>query len=380
MLPMLMTFLVEKWVNMTDDALAFFKTLQNGETDVNNFKDSMSEVGESIEEGLWEGAENADVDAPSESIFNKFVNKIKEIFGIHSPAESMKPLGEYIFLGIVEGFLSKIEEFNTAIQTWWDEVVAPWFTAEKWYELIEGMREGFEQLWAEICEWWEGTAFSQWWDEYVSPWFTIEKWMSLADGIKVGISNKWTELVTWWKTNISKWWTENVAPWFTVEKWRQLGEWMKEGVFSGFKGLANKVVDVLNDVIASLENMLNAAISGINSMLEMINASSLGEFAGFDFSIGNVSFGRIPYLANGAVIRGGNPFMAVLGDQRFGQTNIEAPLSMIEDAMRGVISERPVYEGPTEATITIDGEAIGRISLPYLLEEWRRGGYNLDDL
>ena len=362
--------------DLLDSMVESFKTAFDG-----NRKDIM-DIGGYILEGIVEGllAAAAFIIEPFYRIFELFYNAICDVFGIHSPAESMKPIGEYILLGIIEGFLAKIDEFNTAIQTWWDEIIAPWFTAEKWYELIDGIREGLEQLWNEICEWWESTAFVQWWEEYVSPWFTAEKWYSLAEGIRTGISNKWNELVAWWKTNITAWWTNHVQPWFTVEKWLALGENMKNGIFSGFKGLTNKVVDVLNDVISALEGMINTAIAGINSLLSTIGSSPLGEFVGMDFSIGNVSFGRIPHLATGAVIRGGNPFMAVLGDQPRGQTNIEAPLSTIEDAMRNVLSEKPVYEGTTEAEITLDGEAIGRLVLPYLMKEWERGGYSLDSL
>lgn len=284
-----------------------------------------------------------------------------------------------------EGMSTKWEEIKqwwseTAFVAWWEETVAPWFTVEKWYELIEGVQEGFDQLWNEICEWWSGTALVTWWDEHISPWFTIEKWYTLAQGIYTGISNKWTELVAWWKVNIATWWNVHVAPWFTVEKWRTLGENMKNGIFNGFKGLTNKVIDILNEVIEALEGMLNKAITGINSLLTMLGNSKLGEMVGFDFTLGNVAFGRIPHLATGAVIRGGNPFMAVLGDQKFGQTNVEAPLSTIEDAMRNVLSEKPAYDGPTEAEITLDGEAIGRLVLPYLMKEWERGGYSLDSL
>lgn len=39
-------------------------------------------------------------------------------------------------------------------------------------------------------------------------------------------------------------------------------------------------------------------------------------------------------LATGAVFRGGNPFMAIVNDQPRGQTNIEAPLKVIKQALR----------------------------------------------
>lgn len=360
--------------DLLDSMVESFKTAFDG-----NRKDIM-DIGGYILEGIVEGllAAAAFIIEPFYRIFELFYNAICDVFGIHSPAESMKPIGEYILLGIIEGFLAKIDEFNTAIQTWWDEIIAPWFTAEKWYELIDGIREGLEQLWNEICEWWESTAFVQWWEEYVSPWFTAEKWYSLAEGIRTGISNKWNELVAWWKTNITAWWTNHVQPWFTVEKWLALGENMKNGIFSGFKGLTNKVVDVLNDVISALEGMINTAIAGINSLLSTIGSSPLGEFVGMDFSIGNVSFGRIPHLATGAVIRGGNPFMAVLGDQPHGQTNIEAPLSTIEDAVRNVMADNSYSGGDATINLNYNGETFARLFLPDFFAEAHRQGYDFD--
>ena len=47
---------------------------------------------------------------------------------------------------------------------------------------------------------------------------------------------------------------------------------------------------------------------------------------------------NIPYLASGAVIPPNAPFLAMLGDQRHG-TNIEAPLSTIQEAVAQVIGD-----------------------------------------
>lgn len=336
-----------------------------------------------IIEGVIEGFVGAIALIPETIVnfFNACWKEICNIFGIHSPAAEMKPLGEFILLGIIEGFTSKISEFTAAIQLWWEESIMPWFTAEKWYELIIGVIEGFTLLWEEVCNWWNESALVTWWEEYIMPWFTAERWMELAHGIVTGITNKWNELVAWWGTNISAWWTNYVVPWFTVERWKTLGEQMKNGIFSGFKGLVNKVVDILNDVIASLENMLNMAIAGINSLLEKVSASPLGEMMGLDFSIGSVSFGRIPHLADGAVIRGGNPFMAILGDQRAGQTNIEAPQSAIMEAVEEGMSRAGGYRtGSVEININYDGETFARLAIKDFLAELDRQGYDIDML
>ena len=63
--------------------------------------------------------------------------------------------------------------------------------------------------------------------------------------------------------------------------------------------------------------------------------------AGGDKSLSNpsnrsIDSSSVPYLARGAVIPPNAPFMAVLGDQRHG-TNVEAPLSTIQEAVANVI-------------------------------------------
>ena len=72
--------------------------------------------------------------------------------------------------------------------------------------------------------------------------------------------------------------------------------------------------------------------------------------------------------------------MAVLGDQRSGQTNVEAPLSTIEDAVRNVMSEGGYSGEGGDLTINLnyDGETFARLFLPDLLSEAHRQGYDIE--
>lgn len=172
--------------------------------------------------------------------------------------------------------------------------------------------------------------------------------------------------------------------------WKTAWETAKT-IFTTFKDGVTSIVDSIKAYLSAFFTWVGEMISNCLAKIKSIG-TSIGNAIGSVFgggSSGGVStytmpqgmaVEDIPHLATGAVIRGGNPFMAVLGDQKFGQTNVEAPLSTIEDAMRNVLSEKPVYDGPTEAEITLDGEAIGRLVLPYLMKEWERGGYSLDSL
>ena len=175
---------------------------------------------------------------------------------------------------------------------------------------MENIRLSFEEKWNEVVDWWQNSALVTWWEENVKPWFTIEKWNQILTNIKTSFKTKWDETVTQWKTGIETWWKVHVEPWFTKERWLKLGENLKNGIYDGFKGLANKVVDILNNVISSLEGMINSAISGINTLLGLLNRSPLGEFFDWDFSIGSVSFGRIPAFAAGGFPDQGSLFIA----------------------------------------------------------------------
>lgn len=224
-----------------------------------------------------------------------------------------------VVAGVVAGIVASIgtiaivihDNWET-ISAWFEENIYPWFSAEKWYELGNGILEGLQLKLEEIKLWWQETAIFEWWENDVKPWFTVEKWSEMLNNIKTSFSTKWNETVTQWKINIAKWWNENVYPWFTKERWISLGENLKNGIYEGFKGIANKVVDVLNNVISSLESMVNTAISGINSMLEKLNGSVLGVFFNLDFKISNISFGRIPHFATGGIVK--RPTFSLIGE------------------------------------------------------------------
>lgn len=122
------------------------------------------------------------------------------------------------------------------------------------------------------------------------------------------------------------------------------GDWQR--VWDGFAevidGVSGVIKAIINNVIGIIEGMANAVVAAINAMIRAINTINFtvpawipgvgGNSVGFN--IPEVNKVSIPRLADGAVIRGGDPFMAVLGDQPKGQTNIEAPLATIRQAVR----------------------------------------------
>ena len=84
---------------------------------------------------------------------------------------------------------------------------------------------------------------------------------------------------------------------------------------------------------------------------------------------------QIPKLAKGAVIPPNREFLAILGDQTTG-TNVEAPLSTIEQALENVMARRGSY-GSGVAVLEIDGREFARILVPYMNGESVRSGMQL---
>lgn len=154
------------------------------------------------------------------------------------------------------------------------------------------------------------------------------------------------------------------------------GDWQR--VWDGFadvvQGVADVIKGIINAIIGTVEGVANAVVAAVNTMIRAINTVNFtvpdwvpgvgGKSVGFDIpEIDKIS---IPRLADGAVIRGGNPFMAVLGDQPHGQTNIEAPLDTIVQGVKQAMRESggmggdvnvKVYLGEKDITKAVKTEA-----------------------
>lgn len=131
-----------------------------------------------------------------------------------------------------------------------------------------------------------------------------------------------------------------------------------DGIKKGFKVMANGII-----------TMANIWIDGFNTILLPLRAIIFGVSKAFGSKIkfDNVKIPHIPKLAQGTVIPGGSPFLAYLGDQPRGQTNIEAPLETIVEAFRQV-------SGNQNYTLTINGTMAEFVKAmnPVLKREQRR--------
>lgn len=120
------------------------------------------------------------------------------------------------------------------------------------------------------------------------------------------------------------------------------GSWQKawEGVKLYLKSAVNGVITLLNSLVSRLASALNAVVRAANKLSFTVPAwvPSVGG-RHFGVNLPYVSAPSIPYLAKGAVLPAGKPFLAMVGDQKHG-TNIEAPLTTIQDAVALVMEDQ----------------------------------------
>ncbi len=302
--------LPEEMFNMTEEARNFINQVREaddpmevyGEKLANigsiaeNASGKLNMVGENISAGVTKGMEEADVDTASQSFFSRIVDSIKNVFGIHSPAENMKPLGENIILGVAEGFIENIEQFSAAIQSWFDESVKPWFTKEKWSEL------------------WENVKAS-----------SIERFQEIGLNI-----------------------TQNLGDMQTNIKSRL--DVIRTNFANVFNGIKSTVLNIFNSIKSSISNVLNGISQKISSLTNSMRGIGGGAYKSNMERVQRMSSAAMPYVVNpvaaslqnvefpayatGQVIpRKMREHLAILGDNSR-ETEVVSPLSTIKQALR----------------------------------------------
>lgn len=217
-----------------------------------NFIDFGANIVAGIASGLTAGV--SFLVEPIADLLAWIVNGICDIFGIHSPSKEMEPYGQYILEGIIEGFRATFGEWTESLNEWYNQHVAPWFTAQKWSDLY--------------------------------------------NSIKTSLKTKWDETVVQWKTDIQNWWNEHVAKWFTKEKWTA----GLIGIKDGFKAAFNAAVDAAKQIWNDFANWLNKKLT-----FEIDPISIMGKTV---YEGGTISLGKVPTFSNGGFPDHGQIFIA----------------------------------------------------------------------
>lgn len=334
----------------------------------------MAEIGGYLIEGLKNGILGA-FESLKETIggvASGVVEKFKDILGIHSPSTVMEENGMYMVDGLKNGIESTIDSVYALFNPdTWTEIGTQMFNA-----LMETVTL-FREMWTE--------TFALWQEENTELYFGYDIWYEQWENMLLAYNDVNSEFMSEWQNNITNWWNTMVMPYFTVLQWKTFGENMRNGIMQGFKAIVNNIAGVLNQVIQLFNSAYRQLQDSMNSLIDDYNAKAaiMGTSTLSHVSYKAMQSVKVPALASGAVIRGGNPFLAILGDQPTGQTNIETPLPTMVDAFKQAISEMGVMGGervPVNINLTWDGETFARLSISDILSELGRQGYDVDVL
>jgi len=334
----------------------------------------MHGAGEQIIEGIkqgflgkWESLKET-VGEVAASISEKF----KEVLGIHSPSTVMEENGSYMVEGLHNGIESTIDSVYALFNPdTWTEIGTQMFNA-----LMETVTL-FREMWTE--------TFALWQEENTELYFGYDIWYEQWQNMLAAYNDVNSEFISEWQSNITNWWNTMVMPYFTVLQWKTFGDNMRNGIMQGFKAIVNNIAGVLNQVIQLFNSAYKQLQDSMNSLIDDYNAKAaiMGTSTLSHVSYKAMQSVKVPALASGAVIRGGNPFLAILGDQPTGQTNIETPLPTMVDAFKQAITEMGGIGServPVNININYDNETFMRIAIPDLLAELGRQGYDVDVL
>ena len=336
------------------------KTLTNSTTALTNAK--KAEKIASLENEIALGKEAGSYDECKESIISAFregyisADECRDLL-----AKSMSEMSDDAQKTFMEDIPSDIRngldpnKFETTRKKLGD-----WFKqAGKWI---------VEKIWDPIVDFW---------NEYIAPVFTKKFWTDLFQNISLAITGKIQEI----KNNILQKWNElkgklsgpfenlktavsnlNIGAKIQELKDNIIKKWedLKGKLTEPFDGIRKKIEDMPQNIKTAWKNGINSVITILNKFINWLNdtlsftippITVLGKtvFSGKYLELAHIP--QIPYLAKGAVIPPNAPFMAMLGDQRHG-TNIEAPLSTIQEALANVLAEH----GTGDVNVNISGD------------------------
>lgn len=247
-----------------------------------------------------------------EHVVDPIVNKVKELFGIHSPSTVMAEIGKMLMQGLYNGIESFVETIKKIFETLWN-----------------GIKTTTETAWKGIT-----STVSGVWNELKTSASTIFSGISTTvSGVWDAIKKKSRDIWDGLKTDIP-----------------EAAKTIKEGIHDRFVEARDSVKKIFEKLADYVKKPINDAIKLVNGGIGKMNSALGGLESAFSFGPWDIPtpfgtktigfsakfprIGTIPYLAKGAVIPPKSEFLAVLGDQKSGR-NLEAP----EDLIRQIVRE-----------------------------------------
>lgn len=205
------------------------------------------------------------------------------------------------------GFAGIAEQLNgTIMPALFDTAIIPWFSEDKWAEILLPVQTAFSTFWETFSAWWNEEALTPWWEESVVPWFETEKWATQLLNVETAFETSWNTIVTNWKTVMDKWWTDDVEPRFTKEKWTLLLTPVGQSFDEQFEVAYNAVVKWMDAMVEYVSGVVEEIIASINSIASAIEGVMNGLSGSYG---GNIKL-SIDHFATGGFPERGSLFLA----------------------------------------------------------------------
>lgn len=180
-----------------------------------------------------------------------------------------------------------------------------------------------------------------------------DKVKEVASKVWNGVKSVWNSAASWFKSKV-------------LNPLKNGFKFFGNGIISYYEGIANLAIKAVNKIIGAV----NKIKFNIPDWVPVIGGKKWG------FNINPVKEVKLPRLADGAVFKGNDPYMAIVNDQKHG-VNVESPLATIVEAMETALRTSD-YSGSstTDVNISFGGtlSALARVLNPYIEAETRRIG------
>lgn len=372
----------ENWRDLAAELETASEAFDSTQESIKFLESVMESGGKDCTDGFIKGYDTDQMVQTVRDSAQECIDAFRKTNDSHSPSKVYEDLAKDSVDGYVVGIEKNKASAISVIQQWCTELKDAFMSAN-----MESMLEVFNALSSSITDILtslnESTAIS--FEEMLS--IIMEKWTQLRQETQISwdsLSELIQQSLAIINANILTALTATNTNWTT--KWTQMLNTTKKlcsEIVSAVSAMNNEVQAMCSAMIAAI-NAVKAAAASLGSV-SVGGGSSGGGGARMASSVSAQSFSAItrdlPHLASGSVIRGGNPFMAILGDQPAGKTNIETPANLIKDMVAQGIAEAGIGSReniPVNINIIYDGETTARVMIPNILAELNRQGFNVD--
>ena len=206
---------VEKTSTFSENASKNIKTfVENASTEFNTFKENASKNINTFKENASTSfntfSENAseklkDIkDKADEKLGELKDNAIENLTSLKDKADEtlgeLKDNATENFATVKKNILEKTKEIGEKLEEdlgdWKDNVSTKMGEISDKFDTKWGdIKKVFKNKWNDIVDWWKKSAIGKWWDEHVAPWFTKEKWVDVMKGVKDGFTTTFKNAV-----------------------------------------------------------------------------------------------------------------------------------------------------------------------------------------